>query len=147
MKRAKEACARKPGHRGDCRTAKGLADSRQRLTERRRGRRLSVDPAARARWRRTHKLLGYGLTQEVFARFLAVQGSACGMCHKKFEEGQYICIDHDHSCCPGEKQSCGMCVRGLLCMGCNRSLGHIERRYADARAYLDAPPAATVLSG
>jgi hypothetical protein len=41
-----------------------------------------------------------------------------------------------------EKQSCGKCLRGLLCLSCNTTLGHIERNYARAQAYLDAPPAA-----
>ena len=35
-------------------------------------------------------------------------------------------VDHDHSCCTGEK-SCGKCVRGILCLKCNTQIGHIER--------------------
>ena len=31
-------------------------------------------------------------------------------------------------------------IRGLLCHTCNIAPGHIERRYAMARAYLDSPP-------
>lgn len=33
-------------------------------------------------------------------------------------------VDHDHACCPGKK-SCGACVRGVLCGGCNRALAHL----------------------
>jgi Recombination endonuclease VII len=138
MPRAKEHCARRPLHESECRTAKALADNRTRKTERRVG---QSDPAARSRWRQTYKLSRYGLTQADFDRLLELQGYACAMCHKPFAEGQPIFIDHDHACCPGEKSSC---VRGLLELSCNASLGHIERRYEMARAYLSNPPARRV---
>lgn len=40
-------------------------------------------------------------------------------------------IDHDHSCCPrgrfkGAVKSCGRCIRGWLCHGCNASLGLLK---------------------
>ncbi len=31
-------------------------------------------------------------------------------------------LDHDHSCCPGD-ESCGKCIRGLLCHDCNVGSG------------------------
>jgi hypothetical protein len=68
---------------------------------------------------------------------LDAQNYACAMCFASFEEGQPVFIDHDHACCPDEKSSCGKCVRGLLELSCNTALGHIERRYDLARAYLD----------
>lgn len=34
-------------------------------------------------------------------------------------------IDHDHSCCPGNK-SCGKCIRGILCRACNSGIGMLR---------------------
>jgi hypothetical protein len=142
MPRAKEHCARSPLHEGECRTAKALEDHRARKTERQVG---QADPVAKSGWNLTYKLSRYGLTRADFDRLLRLQDDACAMCHEPFAEGQPIFIDHVHACCPGEKSSCGKCVRGLLCFGCNTSLGHIERRYELARAYLDSPPARGVI--
>lgn len=135
MPRAQTTCARRPHHQGECRTAKAVADSRARKTERRVG---STDRTGPPRWRLTHKLKRYGLTAQSFARMLIEQQSACAMCFEPFQEGQAVCVDHDHGCCPDEKTSCGKCVRGLLCVSCNTALGIIERRYEMARAYLNA---------
>jgi hypothetical protein len=45
-----------------------------------------------------------------------------GKCYS-CKENAATCIDHDHSCCPGN-YSCGICIRGILCNWCNSSLGH-----------------------
>jgi hypothetical protein len=144
MPRAQTTCGRKPLHNGDCRKAETLREHRQRLTDRRRGQ-IRSTPEARARWARKHKLKRYGLTQALFDALLEQQGHACAMCRESFADGQPIFIDHDHACCPDEKSSRGKCVRGLLCLGCNTALGHIERKYDMARAYLDSPPWQLVL--
>jgi hypothetical protein len=145
MPRAQTTCGRKPLHPGDCRKAETLRDARLRRGTRRRGR-PQATAEDRAAWRLKHKLKRYGLTQALFDALLAAQGNACAMCREPFAEDQPIFIDHDHACCPDEKTSCGKCVRGLLCLGCNTALGHIERKYAIARAYLDSPPAQPVLT-
>lgn len=36
-----------------------------------------------------------------------------------------LCIDHNHSCCNGEF-SCGKCIRGILCRGCNIAEGWLN---------------------
>jgi hypothetical protein len=42
----------------------------------------------------------------------------CGLCGAT---GRLV-IDHDHTCCPGER-TCGKCTRGFLCRGHNVGLG------------------------
>ena len=139
MPRKKTHCARRSGHKGDCRTAEALADNRERLTDRRRGKRRRDDPAARARWKRAHKFVRLGITEEQFNRLLEAQDYACAMCRQPFGDA-YPQIDHDHSCCPpdqtGHARLCGECIRGLLCFRCNTALGYIELYGEMARAYL-----------
>jgi hypothetical protein len=115
-----------------------MADDNREHTVRRRTKNLKIDPAARARWSRTSRLRGYGLTQEAFDALLVAQGYACAMGGEPFTEASVICVDHDHACCPDSMKSCGKCVRGLLCSGCNRALGIVERKGEQAQRYLDA---------
>jgi hypothetical protein len=136
MPRAKTTCARTPGHGGDCMTATNMANRRE--YNRLHGHRESRE--SRKKSNRKYRIARYGLAQEDFDLLLKVQRYACGMCHKPFEQGQLIHVDHDHACCREKNRSCGECIRGLLCHACNIALGHIERRYATARAYLDSPP-------
>jgi hypothetical protein len=59
----------------------------------------------------------YGITLEEFNLMLKSQNNKCKICEKTFEEGRQIKTDHCHSI--GK-------VRGLLCHGCNASLGLIK---------------------
>lgn len=64
----------------------------------------------------------YGMTQDQFDALLERQ-DGCAICHTQTPGGRGTWhVDHDHSCCPGEK-SCGSCVRGLLCSSCNQGIG------------------------
>lgn len=51
-------------------------------------------------------------------------------------KGGWIHVDHDRSCCRGEK-SCGSCIRGLACFACNVGIAKFDespermRRVAD----------------
>jgi hypothetical protein len=106
---------------------------------------IRESPELRKKHNCKYRITSYGITEAEFTQILAAQGNACGMCREPFEEGQLIHVDHDHACCPVKNRSCGKCVRGLLCHGCNVSLGHIERKYDLARAYLDSPPGQLVM--
>ena len=64
----------------------------------------------------------YNITYKIYFSILNKQGGVCAVCGKTELTQRQLCVDHDHSCCPGET-SCGKCIRGLLCSKCNRGLG------------------------
>ena len=67
----------------------------------------------------------YHITYEQYNLLLEKQHGVCAVCGKPEETQRQLCVDHDHSCCPGEL-SCGKCIRGLLCSKCNRGLGLLK---------------------
>ena len=136
MPRKRTTCARGAGHPpGQHATAEAMENHRVR----RRGRVRNDTPEVKAKWRLTHKLKRYGLTQDDFDRMLEEQDYACAMCPTLFEAGDLVFIDHDHTlgCHPGEKSACDRCRRGLLCLRCNVAVGYIEKYGVMARAYLE----------
>ena len=66
-------------------------------------------------------------TPEWYEQTLIVQGGHCALC-TSVPEGRRLQVDHDHECCPceGTRNTCGKCVRGLLCEKCNGALGYLE---------------------
>ncbi|MFE9657685.1 endonuclease domain-containing protein [Micromonospora sp. NPDC006431] len=94
-------------------------------------------------------LLRHRITAVRYRELLRAQGGGCGICGGpawRYPVGLVpLPVDHDHLCCPG-RESCGRCVRGLLCAGCNGNLGLVElhgnamlspRRWIEAaRTYL-----------
>lgn len=83
----------------------------------------------------------YRLTLERYEQILADQGGRCAICGTDSPQDirlDRFHVDHDHSCCPG-RESCGQCVRGLLCRGCNTALGNFgddRDRLLSAARYL-----------
>lgn len=65
----------------------------------------------------------YGISEAEFQELLARQGGHCVFCDQVHTQKSPLHVDHDHSCCPGNR-SCGKCIRGLLCFHCNTLLGH-----------------------
>lgn len=85
------------------------------------------------RWQRLLKK--YGVTQEEYDAMFAFQGGLCAICNrpetvKHHGKLTMLAVDHDHET--------GL-VRGLLCRGCNTSLGHFQESMdvlASAISYL-----------
>ena len=77
----------------------------------------------------------YGLDREQWEELRDAQNGVCAICEEP--PAKEFHVDHDHACCPGEK-SCGKCIRGLLCEGCNLALGRLDKpgRLAKALEYL-----------
>jgi hypothetical protein len=69
---------------------------------------------------RQHKRVSgrYGLSVEELVSLIH-ESDVCQACGNAGE----LYIDHDHSCCDVAYGSCGKCVRGLLCRGCNFAAG------------------------
>src|SRR5579864_5081802 len=65
----------------------------------------------------------FNLTLEGYNALLVSQGGLCSICKQPPEDNEHLCVDHDHTCCPGDK-SCGQCIRGLICQHCNKGLGN-----------------------
>lgn len=89
------------------------------------------------RWR-------WNLTEEQYDAMLVSQSGGCAICHTSDPGGGRgrFCIDHNHACCP-DQSSCGLCVRGLLCLACNRALGLLRddaARFRSAATYLEDHP-------
>ena len=70
-----------------------------------------------------NNLRNKNLTMEKYSELEKSQNGVCKICGKT--DYKRLSVDHDHSCCPGEK-TCGKCTRGLLCSRCNRALGSME---------------------
>ncbi|MEU8158129.1 endonuclease domain-containing protein [Micromonospora sp. NPDC048986] len=95
-------------------------------------------------------LARYRLTPDRYRELRVKQEGVCAICGKGTWNRPLV-IDHDHVCCLGrnKRRTCGVCVRGLLCPGCNGCLGEFElwgrlpglndggQWEAAARTYLD----------
>ena len=84
----------------------------------------------------------YGLTPGLYRVLYEAQNGLCAICHRASGKSKRLAVDHDHACCPGPN-SCGKCVRGLLCGVCNRVIlgWYTPEMLERALRYLSSPPA------
>lgn len=75
------------------------------------------NPEKRKLYTRNSRIRAYGIEPEEYYKMLKEQGHGCAICKSKSVH-RAMNIDHNHK--TGK-------VRGLLCDGCNLSLGHLER--------------------
>lgn len=81
-------------------------------------------------------------------RLFIFQNFQCATCPTMHDDEIGLHLDHDHACCPEKGQSCGKCIRGLLCFGCNGAviswyerIRSVGEPYAPLEEYLNNPPA------
>ncbi len=84
-------------------------------------------------------LYRYGITPERYEEMKTEQDGRCRICGVHEDDlDKPLFIDHDHTHCGGEF-GCPVCVRGLLCSGCNWLLGSVNdsvERLEAAAGYL-----------
>lgn len=85
-------------------------------------------------WRWANK---YNLAPGQYETLWKQQQEVCAICGEVPDRAPHV--DHDHACCPG-RESCGECVRGILCLPCNAKLATIEdtQWVQKARVYLES---------
>ena len=79
-------------------------------------------PACAMEYERLRVFKRHGITESTYLSMYEDQGRVCAIC--KVDKPK-MCIDHDHSCCPGNF-SCGGCIRGIICSNCNSAIGFIS---------------------
>lgn len=64
----------------------------------------------------------YGLSAEAYVELLDKYNNTCAL--PRCSNTTDLVIDHDHTCCLGV-DTCGKCIRGVLCRQCNAAIGKL----------------------
>lgn len=68
----------------------------------------------------------FKLSIEKRNKLIQEQNGRCKICGTSDPGKRGWQIDHDHECCPTRKKTCGKCIRGILCISCNKGLGDFK---------------------
>lgn len=143
----------------DCR-AEGTDPKGKRKLARKKDGTLQPGPRCVTHWRakrkadraRAHELriaARYDLSAELYWELYEAQGGMCPICRKAKGISRNLSVDHDHDLCDDHspEQGCPICIRGLLCQGCNYTLlGRYDiEALIRAVMYLRNPPARKIL--
>lgn len=80
----------------------------------------------------------FKITATDYQNRLQQQNNACPICKTVFTETPVI--DHDHACCDTtntKPNTCGKCVRGVLCDKCNWGIGSFNDNVEKLQAAID----------
>jgi hypothetical protein len=105
------------------------------------GRKISAEVCFGCRHRYSGQIKKHHLTTEWAVRLITATN--CDVCGERLptkDSKNQAVVDHDHACCP-KQESCGRCVRGILCNRCNMVAGAVEKdaaRHEAVMAYLAA---------
>lgn len=82
--------------------------------------------------------LRYNLSLPEWDAIFDAQDGKCAICGTTEPGGRHntFHVDHNHSCCDGP-QSCGECVRGLLCSRCNLAISKLDEKPEVLRSAAD----------
>lgn len=97
------------------------------------------------------RLIRYGMSRAEFDAMFEAQGGRCAICRTDSPGSKHHwCVDHDHRCCPTRGQSCGKCIRGILCTACNKAIGLLGddvNTLRSAITYLVEPERMSIVRG
>ena len=84
-----------------------------------------LDPGCKKCRNARARKMRHGLDPQDIAGMIEEQGG-CAICQTEEPGRNGWQVDHDHACCavgPSGGKTCGKCLRGILCSGCNTMLG------------------------
>ncbi len=72
---------------------------------------------------RCRQLAHFRMTAVEWDKLFATQDERCAICATDDPGRQGWHTDHDRRCCPTSRNTCGACVRAILCGSCNTGIG------------------------